>query len=179
MGVLDKFLDAIKINDDYDDDDFFDDDFEDEVETGSVRKKFTDKFKRDRSDDYYDEVEEPVKPARTPRPQTSSKITPMRASKRAGTPVEVNIIKPSTMEDTKKIADTLLNSCTAIINLEGIDVELAQRIIDFTSGSCYSLNGRLQVISSYIFIATPDNVDLSGDYQELVNGSLPSLRSKY
>ena len=32
MGVFDKFLDAIKLNDDYDDDDFLDDEFDDEAE---------------------------------------------------------------------------------------------------------------------------------------------------
>ena len=62
MGVLDKFLDAIKLNDDYDDDgfldddllegeddeDFLDDDFEDKP-----KKKFFDKFtkKKDSSED--------------------------------------------------------------------------------------------------------------------------------
>ena len=30
MGVLDKFLDAIKLNDDYDDEDDYDDPFEEE-----------------------------------------------------------------------------------------------------------------------------------------------------
>ena len=56
---------------------------------------------------------------------------------------------------------------------EGIDVELAQRIIDFASGACYSLNGSLQKISSYIFIATPETVELSGDFQEMLgNGAL-------
>ena len=32
MGVLDKFLDAIKLNDDYDDDEFLDDDLLDDLE---------------------------------------------------------------------------------------------------------------------------------------------------
>ena len=48
-----------------------------------------------------------------------------------------------------------------------------QRIIDFTSGATYSMNGNLQKISSYIFIATPESVELSGDFQDLLgNGNL-------
>ena len=81
------------------------------------------------------------------------------------------MIKPSSMEDTREIADTLLDNSTVILNLEGIDVELAQRIIDFASGACYSLNGSLQKISSYIFLVTPANVDISGDMQDLLNTS--------
>ena len=49
-----------------------------------------------------------------------------------------------------------LRNATVVLNLEGIDVELAQRIIDFTSGACYSLGGSLQKVSSYIFILGPD-----------------------
>ena len=57
--------------------------------------------------------------------------------------MEVCVIKPTTMEEAREIADTLVDNSTVILNLEGIDVELAQRIIDFTSGACYSLGGSL------------------------------------
>ena len=82
--------------------------------------------------------------------------------------MEVCVIKPASMEDTREIADTLLAGCTVVLNLEGIDVDIAQRIIDFTSGATYSMNGNLQKISSYIFIATPDSVELSGDFQDIL-----------
>ena len=55
--------------------------------------------------------------------------------------MEVCVIKPASMEDTREIADTLVDNSTVVLNLEGMDVELAQRIIDFTSGACYSLGG--------------------------------------
>lgn len=67
--------------------------------------------------------------------------------------MEVCVIKPSSMEDTREIADTLVDNSTVILNLEGIDVELAQRIIDFTSGACYSLGGSFRkypAISLYL-----------------------------
>ena len=62
------------------------------------------------------------------------------------------MIKPSSMEDTREIADTLVDNSTVILNLEGIDVELAQRIIDFTSGACYSLGGSLQKVMPATFL---------------------------
>ena len=205
MGVLDKFLDAIKLNDDYDDDellddsileeeDDYDDDFlddDDDMEE-KPKKKFFEKFskkKTDEEEDYLDDEEpekEPVKPApakvsaktaaakaparqeRVSRPASSSKITPMRSgSKRSSQAVnmEVCVIKPTTMEEAREIADTLVDNSTVILNLEGIDVELAQRIIDFTSGACYSLGGSLQQVSSYIFVLGPYNVDITGDLQ--------------
>ena len=219
MGVLDKFLDAIKLNDDYDDDellddsileeeDDYDDDFlddDDDMEE-KPKKKFFEKFskkKTDEEEDYLDDEEpekEPVKPApakvsaktaaakaparqeRVSRPASSSKITPMRSgSKRSSQAVnmEVCVIKPTTMEEAREIADTLVDNSTVSLNLEGIDVELAQRIIDFTSGACYSLGGSLQQVSSYIFVLGPYNVDITGDLQNILGGSVPSVRVGY
>jgi len=185
MKVLDKFLDAIRLNDDYDDDDeFFDDDFEEEDET-KPKKRFFKKLEEDDYDDDYDFSEknsfQTKKTASAPKPtKSSSKITPMR--KRTGTSsMEVCIIKPSSMEDTREIADTLISHCTVILNLEGIDVDVAQRIIDFSSGSCYSIGGSLQKVSSYIFILTPENVEVSGDFQEILSDAfdMPSIRSEF
>lgn len=204
MGVLDKFLDAIKLNDDYDDE-FFDEDFEDDFdedeEEMKPRKKFFDKFKSNKSDFEEEEEafqDEPVvkkpqkaaaatkaapvtkQPVKQNRPAASaSKITPMRNAKKAATAMEVCVIKPVSMEDTREIADTLVDNCTVVLNLEGVDVDLAQRIIDFTSGSCYSLGGSLQKISSYIFIITPYNVDVSGDFQHILGDAVPSISSNY
>ena len=73
------------------------------------------------------------------------------------------------IEDAKEIAETLISHQTVILNMEGVDVGLAQRIIDFSSGACYALNGNLQKISNFIFIITPHSIGISGDLQEIVN----------
>ena len=84
--------------------------------------------------------------------------------------MEVSLIKPTSLEDAKEICDYLLAGKAVVLNMEGINTETAQRIIDFTSGATYSMNGNLQKISSYIFIATPQSVELSGDFQDLLSG---------
>ena len=63
----------------------------------------------------------------------------------------------------------------------GLDLDIAQRIIDFASGSCYAINGNLQKISNYIFIITPSGVDVSGDFQEILSGAfdVPSIHTNY
>ena len=78
-----------------------------------------------------------------------------------------------------KLPDTLVDNSTVVLNLEGLDMELAQRIIDFTSGACYSLGGSLQKVSSYIFILGPYNVDITGDLQNILGGATPSVRAGY
>jgi cell division inhibitor SepF len=113
----------------------------------------------------------------------SSKITPMRSSRRnnnnQAANMEVCVIQPKSMEETHEIADTLLDNSTVILNLEGIDVELAQRISDFSFGVTYSLGGRLQKVSSYIFVLVPYNVDITGDLHNVLGASAPSIRAGY
>ncbi len=235
MSFIDKFLDAIKLNDDYDDDDdFLDDDIdeideEEDYEEAKPRKRFFSRFSSDNLDDLDDEEDEDEEiPARARRSskrsnsdeddryaetvrrqrererereaarrekeaqkkeaqkaakKNASKVTPINNTrKRSGSmSMEVNVIRPSTMEDTREIADTLMNGCTVVLNLEGIDVDTAQRVIDFTCGVCYSLNGNLQKVSSYIFILTPAGVDISGDFQSILSGAfdIPSMKTQY
>ena len=184
MGVLDKFLDIMKLSDDeYEDDDFFDDEYEEEYEE-KPRKSFFRKEKV-KEEDFEEEYELPVKSNRPAR-QTSSKVTPMRqpqssARRSSGNNMEVCVIKPNSVEDAREITETLLTGRTVILNLEGMDLEVAQRIIDFTSGATFAISGNLQKISNYIFLVTPTNVDISGDLQDLLNTSFDasSMRSRF
>ena len=93
---------------------------------------------------------------------------------RRGNRMEVSLIKPTSLDDAKEICDYLLAGKAVVLNMEGIHTETAQRIIDFTSGSTYSMNGNLQKISNYIFIATPDSVELSGDFQDILSAGVSS-----
>ena len=155
MGVMDKFINAMKLNDE--EDDYYDDDYYDEPEP--ARKSSPIK------EDITTEEEKPVK-------KTIPKVTSMRPMKKMmDSGMEVCVIRPTTVEDAREITETLLANRTVVLTLEGLDVEIAQRIIDFTSGSCFAMSGNLQKISHYIFIITPASVDISGDFQEILSGS--------
>ena len=195
MGVLDKFLSIMKLDDgddEYDDDEFFDDEDLEALDEEKPKHRFFKKLDDDDDDDEVEYVkpEKKVAPKQTKAPKqtvkqatpsASSKITPMRKKNSGNGTMEVCVIKPSSMEDTREIADTLIDRCTVVLNLEGIDVDVAQRIIDFSSGACYSIAGSLQKISSYIFILTPANVEISGDFQEILSGAfdVPSVRTNF
>ncbi len=185
MSVLDKFLNVMKLNDeDTENDGYLDDPEEDYVEQENKVKR---RIIRNREeDDLFAEEpeEETVPPVRTTGKarstaasartrETSSKISPIRSRRRNNESggMEVCVIRPHTMEDAREITETLLAECTVVLNVEGLELELAQRIIDFASGSCYAIDGNLQKISSYIFIITPASVDISGDFQEILSGA--------
>lgn len=167
MGVMDKLINYMKLNEDdeeyYDDDDYDED--EDEIEEPVPSSKKHNAVKE--TEEIFD---------KSAKKGSSTKITQMRQPTTrkvsAGNGMEVCVIKPTSVEDAREITETLLANRTVVLNLEGADVDIAQRIIDFTSGSCYAINGNLQKISQYIFIITPATVDISGDFQDIFTGNM-------
>lgn len=159
MGVMDKFLNYMKLNDE--EDEFYDDDYYDDDDVIEDKPKKTTGPR-----DFQENEPEPVK-------KNTAKVTPINKPQRrvTGSGMEVCVIRPNTVEDAREITETLLANRTVVLNLEGLDVDIAQRIIDFTSGSCFAINGNLQKISHYIFIITPASVDISGDFQDILSGS--------
>lgn len=155
---------------DYDDyeDDYYDD-FDDEMEVEQEKP-----LVRPKKDRVVVKEETPVTPVRTrtisqpsrPARTTRNKVVPMR--KNSGD-MEVCVIKPTYYESTRDIIDTLLEGKSVVLNLEGIKLDLAQRIIDSVSGGCYAIDGNLQKISGYIYLVTPNSVGITGDFQELVS----------
>ena len=141
-------------------------------------------FKLDGIDDEYDDFEyddfeeEEASPAKaSARKPVSSRETYEDSPKSRGgflnskpkvvslnrSMMEVKIIQPTSFEDSQEICNTLLEAKPVVVNLEGFDPDDAQRIMDFISGCIYAINGKYHQISKYIFIFSPENVDISGD----------------
>lgn len=166
---MDKFLNYMKLNGE-EDEEYYDDDYLDEEDEDPAPAPRRMSSSRSRETDDYDDNVTSMK-----RQPSSSKITPIKqpSSRRVmnGNGMEVCVIKPTSVEDAREITETLLANRTVVLNLEGLDVDIAQRIIDFTSGSCFAIAGNLQKISHYIFIITPASVDISGDFQDIFSDS--------
>ncbi len=92
----------------------------------------------------------------------ASKVVNMHS----GGQMKVVIMQPENFEDAQEICDHLKNKKPVVINLETLGKDDAQRIIDFLSGSIYSLDGNIQKITNGIFIIAPFNVDIMGDFKE-------------
>lgn len=168
MAFMDKILGVMRLDpDDYDyDDDYDDDDYLDEKLIKNSRKK-------DTSKDEYELQNRAHKEEKAPR--ATNKVTPIGGRTRNKmnsntTNMEVCVIKPTNFQDSREITETLLHNRTVVLNVEGLDIDIAQRIIDFVSGSCYAIDGNLQKISGYIFVVSPANVEISGDFATLVDG---------
>lgn len=169
MSALNKFVNFMSMSGG-------DDDFEDSYEdnSGYLDDDFDDTPSNSAP---YTIAPEPEKEYDAPKPAkryTNNKVAPMKnrrsSNMNLGGGLEVCVIKPVSIDEARTVTETLLQNRAVVLNLEGLDVEIAQRIIDFTSGSCYAINGNLQKISNYIFIITPQSVEISGDFQDIFGG---------
>lgn len=80
--------------------------------------------------------------------------------------LKVVILSPQNILETRELCDHLKSNKPVIMNVEGIDTPLAQRMVDFLSGAVYCLDGDIQKISSGIFLATPACIEITGDLKD-------------
>ncbi len=73
----------------------------------------------------------------------------------SGQPVRVAVAKPTGFDSVQEIADKLKKRVGVVVNVEQIDRSVARRIIDFLSGTVYSLDGQMQQVSAGVVIFVP------------------------
>jgi cell division inhibitor SepF len=83
--------------------------------------------------------------------------------KRAGTGGEVSLFAPRSFADVTVIADALRMRQVAIINLQGVDRGLLQRVVDFTSGVAYTLDGKIQKLADAMYLVVPPGTQVNSD----------------
>jgi cell division inhibitor SepF len=76
---------------------------------------------------------------------------------------QVELVVPKTFNDAQKVADQLKADVPVIINLQNADSDLAKRLIDFSSGLTYALDGTMQRVADRVFLLTPSNVIVSAE----------------
>jgi cell division inhibitor SepF len=80
-----------------------------------------------------------------------------------GGDVRVHFVAPKSFNDVQDVADKFKETIPVIINLQGTDTDLSKRLIDFSSGLTYALDGGMQRIADKVFLLTPRNVEVSAE----------------
>jgi cell division inhibitor SepF len=73
------------------------------------------------------------------------------------------VVLPSDFNDAQQIGDRFKASQPVIINLQGAEVDLARRVIDFASGLCYGLGGQMERVANQVYLITPNDVEVSDE----------------
>lgn len=79
---------------------------------------------------------------------------------------EIVVVEPNSFEEVQNIADHLKNQQAIVLNLQGLDSELSRRIVDFTSGVIYAIEGSLQKIAEGIFLFVPSSIEIISERKE-------------
>ena len=86
----------------------------------------------------------------------------------------IDINTPRNIEDARDVIDNTRANIISIVNLEGVESSVAQRIADFLSGSVDALDGNIRRLSHDMFVITPNGVDISGDLASDIDDHLKS-----
>ena len=127
-----------------------------------------------------DEQPPPVQPMATRRAE-ESRVVPMgmAGSSQSTAGMRMVVYQPQSYDDTQRIIDDLKSGRLVIANLEDLNVEIAQRVLDFLSGAVYGVDGSIRKVSRGIFLLAPPHVDISGNALGNLTNDLRSGRSSY
>lgn len=70
-------------------------------------------------------------------------------------------ISPTTFNDAQAIGDRFKVGQAVIVNLQGADRDLRRRLVDFASGLCYALGGKMDRVADQVYLLTPADVEIS------------------
>lgn len=129
-----------------------------------------------------EEYEEEPRPRTRERSYSRSTTRTSAPQQRSGKVVNIApsqlkfaLFKPNSFgEETRTIADELMQKNMVVINLESTEKDIARRIVDFLSGVAYANNGKIKRIATSTFVIIPFNVDFTGDglLDELENNGI-------
>ena len=70
-------------------------------------------------------------------------------------------VSPTSFNQAQEVADKFKINVPVILNLQGVERDLARRIIDFASGLCYGLGGQMERVANQVYLLTPSDVEVS------------------
>jgi cell division inhibitor SepF len=116
------------------------------------------RLQRRRRDDFDDIF------ADEPRGSRDTRILrPVGGNGRSTGEIQVHLVVPKNFNDAQQIADQFKDAIPVILNLQQTDTDLSKRLIDFSSGLTYALDGGMQRIADKVFLLTPRNVEVSAE----------------
>jgi len=101
----------------------------------------------------------PTASAENPVAKPRGVVRPVPAASSA----KPHLVAPTSFNQAQDVADKFKGSQPVILNLQGVDRDLARRLIDFSSGLCYGLGGQMEKVAHQVYLLTPTNVEVSAE----------------
>ncbi len=81
--------------------------------------------------------------------------------------IQMILVRPDTFNDAPVIAANMRAKKAVVLNLEGVEKNLARRVVDFLSGCAYALDGSVKKVSAATYVFCPYNMEVLGDLKNL------------
>jgi len=120
-----------------------------------------------------------VAPAPQPRPQpqpqhqvapTYAEVTPIRSAPGFQQVVaepsdlrRISTIHPRSYNDARLIGEAFRAGTPVIMNLSDMSDEEAKRLVDFSSGLIFGLNGGIERVTAKVFLLSPEHIEVIGE----------------
>lgn len=120
------------------------------------------------------ETPEPVSNETERVEQKAAPVTPLRRV----TPVtkapssvmnEILTMHPAEYRDAQTVAENFRVGIPVILNLSRMNDGDAKRLIDFSSGLVMGLGGKIERVTSKVFLLSPEHIEVSGEAQHVTN----------
>jgi len=92
-------------------------------------------------------------------PESSGTVRPLQPAATS----KPHHVEPNEYDDAVEIADRFLATQPVVIDFQGVDAELAKRLMDFASGLCYAAGGSMKKVGTQIYLLTPNDVEVSDE----------------
>ncbi|MBN1892282.1 MAG: cell division protein SepF [Clostridiales bacterium] len=100
---------------------------------------------------------DPMMQYTAPQRAAPQKVVPLKSGEQ-----QLVIMQPNNIQSAQRVCDHLRAGHMVICNIENVDAKVAQRVIDFISGSTYAMDGNVKPIDAraHSFVAVPRSVSL-------------------
>ncbi len=97
-----------------------------------------------------------ISPARADPGQAASAVRIVEAPS-----AQPHALSPTSFNEAQAIGDRFKAGRAVIINLQGVDRDLRRRLVDFASGLCYAIGGKMDRVADQVYLLTPPDVVVS------------------
>jgi cell division inhibitor SepF len=80
------------------------------------------------------------------------------------TPVKApHVVEPTSFNQAQEVADKYKANLPVAMDLYDADRDLSRRLIDFSSGLCYGLGGKMEKVANHVYLLTPSGVEVTAE----------------
>jgi cell division inhibitor SepF len=79
---------------------------------------------------------------------------------------DVAVIAPVSYDDSRRITDLLRSNRAVVLSTLDADASLARRLVDFTAGTAYAVNAKIEMLIRGVYLISPQGMHLGPEAKE-------------